>query len=519
MGPRSGARNDGCMSTEQTPGDTPAPQPQDEPLPEGASSHAGGPSSQADPSNTGPSAAGHPAPPRSGDFFGWVRGLGIVRGGDRWMGGVASGIAHRWGVDPILVRGLFIVAAIFLGIGVLAYGILWLLLPEPDGRIHVQEAAHGRWSAGMTGGLIVTILGLGGARAGFWFGERGIGGAFWGLFWIAVVAFGIYSIVRGSRRRAAYRSQGTYGQQPWPSGGGIPPAAQQPQPGQEPSPFDGGLPTPGDSFYAKPGSAPSYGTPASGPYAAGPASVAPTVPVYMGSQPASGTEAPPPYYGGHVPPAPAPAPPRPPRRRGPSAPYVLVVLGVAALVAGTLGALIATGAITLAAGAIWTAVAVVLGLGILTAGLRGRRAGILTLFAVIALVSGAVSQSVERFANVQTHVVSYSPASVQQAASGYDITAARGTLDFSALDSSGPLATETVIPVKTTMSQMTITVPKDIPVQVRSSATLADVKANGQNSAGINRRDTTTYNSDKPGATLVVQLDATLSDVTINEER
>ena len=52
------------------------------------------------------------------------------------------------GIDPLIVRGIFIVLALFAGVGVLLYGIAWALLPEPDGRIHVQEAAAGRWAAG-----------------------------------------------------------------------------------------------------------------------------------------------------------------------------------------------------------------------------------------------------------------------------------------------------------------------------------------------------------------------------------
>ena len=38
---------------------------------------------------------------------------------DRWIGGVSSGIAHRLGVDPLIVRGVFIVLTIFAGVGVL----------------------------------------------------------------------------------------------------------------------------------------------------------------------------------------------------------------------------------------------------------------------------------------------------------------------------------------------------------------------------------------------------------------
>lgn len=528
------------MSTEQTPGGQPVPQPQDD-EPHPSSEQDRGENPRTGPDRTDSPSSGPPRPgpagpaPRGNDFFTWIRGLGVTRGGDRWMGGVASGLAHRWGVDPILVRGLFIVAAIFLGIGVLAYGLLWLLLPEPDGRIHCQEAAHGRWSAGMTGGLIVTILGFGGARAGFWFGERGIGGAFWGLFWVAVVAFGIFSIVRGSRRRSMPGGTGYGGGYPGsgygpyrgasPHAAGAPPystptagsapkgtcATPEPPaswpPAAGPEPFAGGVPTTGDPHYAKPATPPSSATDYSG---------------YARDTGFAGEPAAPPYYGGSLPPAPAAAHQRPaqaPRRPRASAPYVLVVLGVAALMAGALGALVATGAITLAASAVWTVVAIVIGLGILVAGLRGRRAGILTLFAIVALVASAATQSVDRFSNLQSRQSSYAPASLQQATGGYDLTAERGTLDLSALDASGPLTSETVIPVKTTMSEVVITVPKDIPVQVRASATIAEVHSQGQTSAGLTRHETTTYNSGKPGSALVLQLDATLSNVIINEER
>ena len=98
--------------------------------------------------------------PQPQNFFDWVRSHGIHRGRERWIGGVASGIAQRLGVDPLIVRGILIVLTVFAGVGVLLYGLAWALLPEPDGRIHVQEAAAGRWSSGMTGALITTIIGL-----------------------------------------------------------------------------------------------------------------------------------------------------------------------------------------------------------------------------------------------------------------------------------------------------------------------------------------------------------------------
>jgi phage shock protein PspC (stress-responsive transcriptional regulator) len=74
------------------------------------------------------------------NFFDWIRSHGVHRGRDRWIGGVSSGIAERMGIDPLIVRGIFIVLTLFAGIGVLLYGLGWALLPEPDGRIHTQQA-------------------------------------------------------------------------------------------------------------------------------------------------------------------------------------------------------------------------------------------------------------------------------------------------------------------------------------------------------------------------------------------
>lgn len=46
------------------------------------------------------------------------------------LGGVCSGIARYFGVDPVLMRAIFLVALICFGVGVLAYLVLWLLMSE-----------------------------------------------------------------------------------------------------------------------------------------------------------------------------------------------------------------------------------------------------------------------------------------------------------------------------------------------------------------------------------------------------
>jgi phage shock protein PspC (stress-responsive transcriptional regulator) len=48
----------------------------------------------------------------------------------RVFGGVAGGLGTYFGLDPILVRVIFVLVTIMHGLGVLAYIILWIVIPE-----------------------------------------------------------------------------------------------------------------------------------------------------------------------------------------------------------------------------------------------------------------------------------------------------------------------------------------------------------------------------------------------------
>ena len=87
-------------TTHSTPEQPEGPQPGPD-LPESQ------PSSGPDGHHPGPGTPG--PPPASGKFFQWVRGLGVRRAPNRWMGGVCSGLADRWGIDPVIIRGLTVV--------------------------------------------------------------------------------------------------------------------------------------------------------------------------------------------------------------------------------------------------------------------------------------------------------------------------------------------------------------------------------------------------------------------------
>jgi phage shock protein PspC (stress-responsive transcriptional regulator) len=102
--------------------------------------------------------------PSSADrFFDAIRRAGLVRGQDRWVAGVAAGIARRVGVEPVVVRAAFVVLSLFGGLGVGLYGLAWALLPDATGRIEAQAAQRGDVSGAfaVAVGLVVLDLILG----------------------------------------------------------------------------------------------------------------------------------------------------------------------------------------------------------------------------------------------------------------------------------------------------------------------------------------------------------------------
>jgi len=154
------------------------------------------------------------APPSASDsFFNSVRRLNLVRTDDRWVGGVAAGLAHRLGWDPLIVRGLFFISFFFGGLGLIAYGVAWALLPEDsDGRIHLQEALRGRFDPALIGAGLITLAGMVSNGPLSWMTHRFfswnsglfslVTGLFWALFWtVAIVLFVRWAVDRKRMRK------------------------------------------------------------------------------------------------------------------------------------------------------------------------------------------------------------------------------------------------------------------------------------------------------------------------------
>lgn len=66
---------------------------------------------------------------------------------DRVIAGVCSGLATYLKLDPVLVRLIFVLLAIFGGGGVLAYIILWIVLPDESYYVGMDASAMGGQSA------------------------------------------------------------------------------------------------------------------------------------------------------------------------------------------------------------------------------------------------------------------------------------------------------------------------------------------------------------------------------------
>ncbi len=114
-------------------------------------------------------------------------------------GGVAGGLARHFDIDPVIVRVLFVVTSLF-GIGILAYGALWLLVPgdtDDKATIGLDDS---------TRSIVVIIIGVL-ALAGL-IGIFGGGPDFGGLVFFGIVAIGAVIFIKGREQRAARRATG-----------------------------------------------------------------------------------------------------------------------------------------------------------------------------------------------------------------------------------------------------------------------------------------------------------------------
>jgi len=90
-----------------------------------------------------------------------------------WLGGVAAGVARRFGVDVSLVRLAFVVATAAGGVGLAAYALGWLVIPAGDSgptRVRIRTGRAAVEVALGTGLLLLAVL-LTFRALGIWFSD------------------------------------------------------------------------------------------------------------------------------------------------------------------------------------------------------------------------------------------------------------------------------------------------------------------------------------------------------------
>lgn len=91
----------------------------------------------------------------------------------RKLGGVATGIALRYQIDPVIVRIAFVALALSGGVGLPMYLAGWLLLPEEGDAVSPLEALIGKGSSSMSQAQTVLLGFLMFPALAFTFGSGG----------------------------------------------------------------------------------------------------------------------------------------------------------------------------------------------------------------------------------------------------------------------------------------------------------------------------------------------------------
>ena len=73
-----------------------------------------------------------------------------------------------------------------------------------------------------------------------------------------------------------------------------------------------------------------------------------------------------------------------------------------------------------------------------------------------------------------------------------------------------------MVPLDVTASNVTVVIPDTVPVDVQADMTMGNLNEGADSRSGITSRQSS-YNSDKPGARLILRIDGTVSNITIQE--
>jgi phage shock protein PspC (stress-responsive transcriptional regulator) len=273
---------------------------------------------------------------------------------DRYLGGVAGGIAQTYAIDPIIVRVAFIVFVALAGSGLLVYLALWLILPRDDGSLSMMQEPHRNRGVLLLG---MVLLAIGVIALLHRLAQHGP--FVFDLFW-PVVLIGGGLVVLLSRANNDLANPAAAGAPPMPDAGAPPSTA----------PTEATWPS--DAHTYAPTLPPPPGPPAAPTAAATQSAWAP--PARWPTPPAP----------------PVPRPPRPPRP-----PHVLGPLTVSVLLVFVGGAILlgVSGAMSVNVAAVASIALMIVGVALLVGAYFGRARGLIALGIVFTLVAGTLANS------------------------------------------------------------------------------------------------------------------------------
>jgi phage shock protein PspC (stress-responsive transcriptional regulator) len=391
----------------------------------------------------------------------------------RMIAGVAVGIGRRYGVDPVIIRVVFAVSAVYGGAGVLFYLLGWLLLPGETDEVSAAEALVNRGRSS-TSALLTVLLFLALIPASSFV----LGGPVSTVVGAVMVLVALYLL---HRARSGYRpnvspaethlGQGIPGSVPDGGPGDHPGGVADGGPGDHPG-RPGGGPADGPEKGAEPG------TVSGSPEGPGSANMGPPTGAHRGGEPPAWDPlgAAPFAWDLSDPIPPSTDPPtnrRPPRIGWATVGAVLVISGGIALAAPHFGWLGFRHDIGL--------VLAVLGLGMVAASfVRGGR-GLLGPALVLSLI-GLVAPLNDMHATPITGNTGYEPTTISAVQPTYQHSVGNMIVDLSRLTGVGTVNTS----ISEGAGNLTVRVPEDATVHALCHTNVGTVNCLSGHAEGPN---------------------------------
>jgi phage shock protein PspC (stress-responsive transcriptional regulator) len=474
-----------------------APPPPPPPPQGGGPGYPGGPGQPGQPTGPGYPGGGYPGggpqqyPPQGG--YPAARRL-TRRTDDRVIAGVASGLGAYFGVDPVIFRIGFVALTLAGGTGILIYLLLWAVLPginyggpgapppaaggSGDPPIVAALRQGGTKRVLAIGAVVLAVLLLAGP-----FARSSV------VFALVLIGVGVLLMVHEPPGHATGVPGGGGGpaRPTPPAGGGWQPGEpRQPWAGApQPDPSQGGQAPPGDTARMAYAGAAATTQPTrddtragwgpTGGWSGGQGAWQPPAgyPAAQGATGTPGAGGAPSGWG-----APATAVERKPRPRS-----VLGWLTVAAalLAAGVASALDNLGVVSLTPGRVVALVLTVIGVGLLIGSLWGRAWWLILLGLLLIPAMAAASVASDVPVRGRSGQQFERPVSVAEMQSRYELSAGDLRLDLSAVPFD---AQPHKVTVRMGAGDMTVTLPKDLPVAVHYRIAVGESEVLGRPSQG-----------------------------------